>query len=177
MRFILPNLIKQTNKCLIEKEKSRKKCLCSSDNAWYIFATHTDIYKNMAQMRGKRAPETRVNMSLWTFELTKLRNNLKIIFRPSTIYPRHSTSYPRPSTKRQTPLALLMVLGPHKDRRNLWPGWELNQRPSGLITAAPWPPTELEWEQVVGKEDVNCTAMNRICSSKGRITLLQTLAV
>ena len=35
-----------------------------------------------------------------------------------------------------------MVLGPHKDREKLWPGWELNPRPSGLITVAP--PTELE---------------------------------
>ena len=39
-------------------------------------------------------------------------------------------------------LALQMEMGPHKDRGKLWPGWELNPRPSGLITAAP--PTELQ---------------------------------
>ena len=39
-------------------------------------------------------------------------------------------------------LALLIELGPHKDRLKLWTRWELNPRPSGLITAAP--PTELQ---------------------------------
>ena len=33
-------------------------------------------------------------------------------------------------------LALLMKLGPHKDRGKLWPGWELSPRPSDFITAA-----------------------------------------
>ena len=28
-------------------------------------------------------------------------------------------------------LTLLMELGPQKDREKLWPGWELNPRPSG----------------------------------------------
>ena len=32
MSFILPSLIGKTNNCLIEKEKSRKMCLCNSDN-------------------------------------------------------------------------------------------------------------------------------------------------
>jgi len=35
-----------------------------------------------------------------------------------------------------------MEMGPHKDRGKLLPGWELNSRPSGWITAAP--PTELQ---------------------------------
>ena len=30
-------------------------------------------------------------------------------------------------------LALLMELGPHKDREKLWPGWELNQKVVGSI--------------------------------------------
>jgi len=33
-------------------------------------------------------------------------------------------------------LALLIELIRHKDRGKLWPGWELNPGPSGLITAA-----------------------------------------
>ena len=69
-----------------------------------------------------------------------------------------------------------MELGPHKNRGKLWPGWELNPRPSGLITAAPT--TELLYnvrqEQVVGNEDVNCTAMNMFKYKEG-LCLLQTL--
>ena len=100
----------------------------------------------------KRAPETRVNMSPWTFELTKLRNNLKIILNNfSTLDLRLVTvdqkaNYVSPTDE----------LGPHKDRRKLWPGWELNSRPSGLITAAPWPPTELQCQTGAGRGKWRC---------------------
>ena len=36
----------------------------------------------------------------------------------------------------------VLELGPHKEREKLWPGWGVNPRPSGEITAAP--PTELQ---------------------------------
>ena len=51
-------------------------------------------------------------------------------------------------------LALLMELGPHKDRGKLWPGWELNSRPSGLITAAP--PTETQGQTGAGRGNWRC---------------------
>ena len=35
-------------------------------------------------------------------------------------------------------LGLLMELGPHKDRENLCPGWELNSRPTGLFVSHSW---------------------------------------
>ena len=35
----------------------------------------------------------------------------------------------------------MLELGPHKDREKLRPGWDLNPRPSDLITITP--PTEL----------------------------------
>ena len=37
-------------------------------------------------------------------------------------------------------------MDPHKDREKLWPGWELNPRPSGSITAAQ--PSDLD---LIGK--------------------------
>ena len=37
---------------------------------------------------------------------------------------------------------LVLELGPHKDKEKLWPGWDLNLRPSDEITDAP--PTELQ---------------------------------
>ena len=49
-------------------------------------------------------------------------------------------------------LALLMELGPHKDREKLWPGWELNPRPSSLITAAL--PTELQGQTGAHYNDI-----------------------
>ena len=84
-------------------------------------------------------------------------------------------------------LALLMEMGPHKDREKLWPGWELNPRPSGQISAAL--PTELHdlrvrspplyrlsykvrREQAVGIEDVKVTAMN-MYKYKERLRLLR----
>jgi len=51
-------------------------------------------------------------------------------------------------------LALLMELGPHKDRGKLWPGWELNSRPSGWITAAP--PTETQSQTGAGRGNWRC---------------------
>ena len=57
-------------------------------------------------------------------------------------------------------LALLMEMGPHKDREKLWPGWELNPRPSGLIIAAL--PTELQSQTGAGrvKGRAKVTVMN-----------------
>ena len=51
-------------------------------------------------------------------------------------------------------LALQMEMGPHKDRGKLWPGWELNPRPSGLITAVP--PTELQGQTGAGRGKWRC---------------------
>ena len=51
-------------------------------------------------------------------------------------------------------LALQMEMGPHKDRGKLWPGWELNPRPSGLFTAAP--PTELQGQTGAGRWKWRC---------------------
>ena len=45
-------------------------------------------------------------------------------------------------------------MGPHKDRGKLWPGWDLNPRPSGLITAAP--PTELQGQTGAGRGKWRC---------------------
>ena len=43
-------------------------------------------------------------------------------------------------------------MGPHKDREKLWPGWKLNPRPSGLISAAL--PTELQLEEARPNFDI-----------------------
>ena len=56
-----------------------------------------DIQKYDPNAAKKEAPETRVNTSLWTFELTRLGNNLKFFFeyffdpRPFTLDPRLGT--------------------------------------------------------------------------------------
>ena len=47
-----------------------------------------------------------------------------------------------------------MELGPHKDRGKLWPGWDLNSRPSGLITTAP--PTETQGQTGAGRGNWRC---------------------
>ena len=75
-------------------------------------------------------------------------------------------------------LALLMELGPHKDREKLWLGWELDPRPLGLITTAPRCSKELQGEagQVVGIEDVKFMVMNMYKYKEG-YKFLQTLVV
>ena len=47
-----------------------------------------------------------------------------------------------------------MEMGPHKDREKLWPGWELNPRPSGQISAAP--PTEPQGQTGAGRGNWRC---------------------
>ena len=51
-------------------------------------------------------------------------------------------------------LALLMEMGPHKNREKLWPEWELNPRPSGKITAAL--PTERQSQTGAGRGNWRC---------------------
>ena len=51
-------------------------------------------------------------------------------------------------------LAVQMEMGPHKDRWKLWPGWDLNPRPSSLITAAP--PTGLQGQTGAGRGKWRC---------------------
>ena len=70
-------------------------------------------------------------------------------------------------------LALLMELGSHKDSEKLWPGWELNPRPSGLITAAL--PTELKGQTGTGRGNWRCQIHgNEHVQVQGSGTLLQT---
>ena len=68
-------------------------------------------------------------------------------------------------------LALQMEMGPQKDRGKLWPGWELNPRPSGLIAAAPL--TELQDQTTFGF-DHRCSTdwATRSCPSVGLTLLL-----
>ena len=42
-----------------------------------------------------------------------------------------SLPYDRGRSGYEITLALLMEMGPYKDREKLWPGWELNPQPSG----------------------------------------------
>ena len=73
-------------------------------------------------------------------------------------------------------LALLMEMGLHKDREKLWPGWEMNPRPSGLITASP--PTELQGQTGAGRGNWRCQIhSNEYVQVQGRVRFLQTLAV
>ena len=77
-------------------------------------------------------------------------------------------------------LALLIELGPHKDRGKLWPGWELYPQPLGLITAAP--PTELQgqtgasrgrWRcQLHGNEYVQVQGRVMFIANIGRVALI-----
>ena len=69
-----------------------------------------------------------------------------------------------------------MELGPHQDREKLWPGWELNPRPSGLNTAAL--PTELQGQTGAGLGNWRCKIHgSEYVQVQGKGTLLQTLAM
>ena len=50
-------------------------------------------------------------------------------------------------------LALQMEMGPHKDRGKLWPGWDLNPRPSSLITYSRYPRRPFCWCNYKGSTD------------------------
>ena len=62
-----------------------------------------------------------------------------------------------------------MELGPPKDREKLWPGWELNPRPSGLITATP--PTVLQGQTGAGCGSWRCQVQgNEYVQVQGRVS-------
>ena len=61
-----------------------------------------------------------------------------------------------PHTWTMWALALLMEMGPHKDREKLWPGWELN-RSHDLRVRSPLLyrlSYKVRQEQAVGSEDL-----------------------
>ena len=67
-------------------------------------------------------------------------------------------------------LALLMELGPHKDRGKLLPGWELNPRPWGLIPVAP--PTELQGQMGAGHGKWRCQLHGNEYVVQWRVTFI-----
>ena len=72
--------------------------------------------------------------------------------------------------------AQLMELGPHKAKEKLWPGWEINRRPSGLIPIAP--STELQGQMGAGRGNRRCLVHGNECVQVQRIIMfVQILAV